>query len=369
MPYLLLQAKEVFLGTTPSKKITPPGYLRMLLEQSRPNVVSQGKDDGSGHVREVRIKYRVRRPTGLSQDTDNCDVDARPAYAEETINASLFKKTSFFLDDDTIAQYEKEASAQVKEINGIPKLAQVSPLMREQWDIIMEMANGLIGDINIALLAKQVSNFGVNQTTASNAAKTVNFPLSTTTNPLTQGMTMVMADMMANEIKLEDTIIVGNGLVNNYYLQSMANATAQNGVDQSKLAMPKFYHDMYSASSWGAHQFGIFERNAAQFVDIVRFTGFKAGIKPNTWLGSLPLPVMDSAGNMFSITVDVQVKYIDCPQDIDITGYGSPQSVGRGWVIILSKSFDQFNIPASSYDSADRLTGNNGTLRYTATNA
>jgi hypothetical protein len=369
LPYLLLTSKAVFQGNTPCQKITPPGYLRMLLEQSRPNIVSQSIDDGSGHIRDVKIKFRTRRPVGLSQDDDNCDVDARPAYSEDTISSTLFKKTSFFLDDDTIARYEKEASAQVKTINGIPQLAQITPMMKEQWDIVMEFANGLIGDINIALLAKQVANFGFNQTTGSAAAKTVNFLLSNANNDLSTGMPMLISDMMENEIKMSDVTLVGSGLINNYYIQQPAKSADQSGVNTSQLALPKLYHDLYAGSAWGANQFGVFEKNSAQFVDIVRFTGFKAGMKPGTWLGSLPLPIVDSQGNTFSLTVDVQIKYIDCPQEIEV-GYPVPAtvSVGRGWVIILSKSFDQFNIPATSYDAADRLFQNNGTLRYEATN-
>lgn len=368
-PYLLKQSKAVFQEIAPSTKITPPGFTRMLVENTKPNIVSEGIDDGSGHIRDMRIKYRTRLPKGKTQQTDNCDIDARPAYKEATIAATMFRKYAIMLEDSTIARYEKEASTML--VPGGASLKGVTPLMSEQWDIIMETVNGIMQDINDDLLVKQVGLFGTNQTTGSAAAKVVNFPLATTTNILTSGMTMIQADARSNEMNLSNTTIVGAGLIDNYYLQKAANAvsTAQNGINQSLLGLPKYYNDYDATSAWGANQFGIFEKNAVQLIDINRYTGFKAGEKGGDWFGSLTVPLMDAHGNMMPFTFDIQMTYIKCPTELVIGGYGEAQTVQRGWALIISKSFDSFNIPSDSYDVDDRLYGNNGTLRYTATNA
>jgi hypothetical protein len=368
-PYLLKHSKAVFQGIAPSTKITPVGFTRMLLENTKPNIVSSGIDDGSGHIKDMKIKYRTRLPKGKSQTTDNCDIDARPAYAEATISATMFRKYAVMLEDETIAKYEKEASALLAP--GGASLSGVSPLMQEQWDVIMETINGLMQDINDDLVVKQVTNFGVNQTNGLATAKTVNFPLSTATNVLTAGMTMVMADARANEMNIGNTVIVGSGLIDNYYIQHNAGAIGQgeNGVNQNRLALPKFYHDFDCASGWGANQFGIFEKNSVQLIDINRYTGFKAGNKGGDFFGSLTVPVLDAQGNMVPFTFDIQLTYIKCPTELVIGGYGAAQTVNRGWALIISKSFDSFNIPADAYHADDRLYGNNGTLRYTATNA
>lgn len=363
-PYLLFHSKEVFKNATPSLKITPPGYTRMLLENSRPNIVSKGVDDGSGHIKEVRIKARTRLPKGQTSTTDSCDIDARPAYTEQTISATMYRKLAVFLDDDTIAHYETDAS---KMMTGTG-FKGITPFMQEQYDMLLEQLNGLMSDINDDLLTKQVTNFGVNQTNGFATAKTINFPLATTANPLAQGMTMAMADARANEFSLNDAVVVGNGLIDNYYLQIPAKGLAQNGLNTNQLALPNFYQDYDSASAWGADQFGIFQKNAVQFVDINRYVGSFSGQKGQSWFGTWTVPVVDSHGNVFPFTFDIQMKYIDCPTEVVIGGYGDPVTVNRGWVLIISKSFDQFNIPSTAYAAADRLTGNNGTLRYTATN-
>lgn len=368
-PYLLFQSKAVFDGIAPSTKITPVGYTRMLLDNSKPNIVSTGIDDGSGHIRNVTIKYRTRLPKGKSGTTDNCEIDARPAYSETNITATMFRKYAVLLEDDTIAKYEAEASKLMNP--GKTALTGVSPLMQEQWDVIMETINGLMQDINDDLVTKQVANFGKNQTTGLASAKTVNFPLSTTTNNLSQGMTMVMSDARLNEMNIENAFIVGSGLIDAYYIQQAAVATAQNGLNPYKLALPKYYNDFDCAGAWGANQFGIFERNAVQLIDINRYVGFKAGMKGGDFFGTLTVPVMDAQGNVSSFTFDIQLTYIKCPTSLVVANEngGDPVTVNRGWALIISKSFDSFNIPTDAYDSTDRLTGNNGTLRYSATNA
>lgn len=367
-PYLLKHSKAVFQGIAPSEKITPVGYTRMLLENTKPNIVSSGIDDGSGHIKDVRIKYRTRLPKGKSQTTDNCDIDARPAYSEQTITATMFRKYAVLLEDETISKYEQEAS---KLLDASGNLKGTTSLMNEQWAVIMETINGLMGDINDDLVTKQVTNFGVNQTNGLATAKTVNFPLSTATNVLTSGMTMLMADARANEFDINKAVIVGAGLIDNYYLQHLNRAVGmgENGVNQNQLALPKFYHDFECASAWGANQFGIFEKNAVQLIDINRYVGFKAGNKGGDFFGTLTVPVLDAQGNMSMFTFDIQLTYIKCPTELVIGGYGDPQTVNRGWALIISKSFDSFNIPADAYHADDRLYGNNGTLRYTATNA
>lgn len=366
-PYLLFQSKAVFDGIAPSTKITPVGFTRMLLDNSKPNIVSKGIDDGSGHIKNVTIKYRTRLPKGKSATTDNCDIDARPAYSEANITATMFRKYAVLLEDDTIAKYETEASKLMNP--GGTSLTGVSPLMQEQWEVIMETINGLMQDINDDLVTKQVANFGKNQTTGSTAAKTVNFPLSTTTNNLAQGMTMVMSDARLNEMDLAKSFIVGSGLVDAYYIQQNAVGQAQNGLSPYKLALPNYYNDFDCAGAWGANQFGIFEKNAVQLIDINRYVGFKAGMKGGDFFGTLTVPVLDAQGNVSSFTFDMQLTYIKCPTELVIGGYGAAQTVNRGWALIISKSFDSFNIPTDAYDAGDRLTGNNGTLRYVATNA
>lgn len=361
---LLLQQQQVFNGASPVAKLTPPGYLEMLLANTTPNIVSSSMYDGSGHVREVVIKYRSRIPTGQSGTDDDCSIQAKPVYKEQTIPALSFRKYGVFLDYNTIAQYEKEASTSIN----IGKPAPAQGIINEIYKAIIEAANGLLGDVDIDLLTAQAAAFGKNQTTGVATAKTINFPLSTATNPLTAGMTMLMTDIMANEIRANNFVIVGDGLINAAYVQMRFN-TQNTNVQNYPSSVPQFYYDPYATGVLGANHFGAFERNAAQLINVNKFDGFIGGDKMSTFLFTLQLPLVDSLGGtqLQTFKFDAQLRHIDCPEEVEIGG--DPVSVDRGWVLDIMANYGQFNIPSDAYDAADRLTGNNGTLRYAATNA
>lgn len=361
---LLLAAREVFKGANPSTKITPPGYLQMLLQNAKPNIINSGMDDGSGYIRDAKVRYRSRVPSGKTVTTDDCSVQAKPAYKEFTVDSTLFNKYAIFFEHDVMAKFEKDALA--LQTLGTPS----TTVVKEVMDAIMEAANGLLADINISLLALQAANFGKNQVNGLNTAKTINFALSTATNPLNAGFTEVMSDTMLNEIRMDGVVAVGSGLVNNYFLQQSAKGNDQSGVNTSNLFLPKFHFDPYAGTSWGANQFGIFEKNSVQFINICRFRGPKAGQLGADEFGTVILPLADSLGNPIgALEFDWQKRYITCPTEIVIGAEEEPTAVGRGVVIDLMCSYNQVNIAADAYEATDRLTGNNGTLRYVATNA
>ncbi len=364
LPYLLLTQKQVFGGATPSSKITPLGFLGMLLANSGASIIGKTTDDGSGHVRDVKIKYKKRPVGGQSGTTDDCTIQSKPIWDEAVIPSLSFRKHGIFLDYETIAKYEKEASQTV----AIGKPPIPGGIVMEIYNALVDAGNGLLQDVNGDLLTSMAAAFGKNVTTGLNTAKTINFPLSTATNPLTQGLTSLISDVMQNEIRMGNFEIVGDGLINNVYLQHAFNT--QNSKDQNyPAAIPQFYWDPMATSKFGANQFGIFEKNAAQLINVNKFDGFVGGDKLSTFLTTLSLPIVDSMGGteLKDFKFDLQVRHIDCPQEVEIGGVVT--QVGRGWVLDLMANYALFNIPNDAYEATDRLSGNNGTLRYTATNA
>jgi hypothetical protein len=361
---LLIASREAFRGATPIDKLTTPGYLQYLLGNNKPDIISQGKDDGSGYIRDIKIRFRNRGVTGKSVTTDDCSLQVRPAYLEYTVPATSYRALGLAFEDDLIAKFEKDALASVSA--GTPVM---TGIMKDVYEAIVEQANGLFGDINNDLLAVQVANFGKNVVPGNNLAKTINFALNSTTNPLAAGMTEVMSDAMANEVKMSGMTVVGSGLINNYYLQQVAKSHDQAGVNTSQLALPKFYYDPYAQAAWGANQFALLEKDAVQFVNVCRFRGIKSGQKGSDFFMTLRLPVMDSLGqgSLSAFEFDVQLTYRTCPSTETIDG--TPVALGRGWNIILSCAYQTVHIPSTSYAATDRLNLVNGTFRYTATNA
>lgn len=365
---LIISAAEVFKGATPGEKITPLGYMQYLLGNASPNVISKGIDDGSGYIRGVQVRYMQRAPAGKSVTVDDCSIQTKAAYLNKTIPATHFRALGITFEDDLIATYERDALA-VKNV-GTP----ATGIMNEVWDAIIANANGLFTDINNDLLTDQAANFGSNIVTGNNTAKTINFALNGTNNPLAAGMTDIMADAMANEMKLAGSSIVGSGLILNYSLQQPAKSANQSGLNTALQQIPDFKYDPYAQTKWGANYFGLFEKDAVGFINIARFRGAKAGLRGADYFFTLKLPIYDSVGqgNYIGFEFDVQLTYRTCPDTVQIGTYDAddnpPVAVGRGWNIILMSSYSQFNVPIDAYDADDRLFGNNGTYLFTATN-
>ncbi len=362
---LLLTEQQVFNGIAPSRKITPPGYLKMLLNNGTPNIISTTIDPGNGTIREATIKYRPRSTAGQSGTTDDCSIAVTPGYLEADIPATSFRHLARFFDDATIAKYEAEALNTV--VQGRPPVP--GGIMQEIWGMILEAANGLIADVDSDLLTAQAAAFGVNATSGVNTTTSINFPLSTASNPLNAGMTFLETDIQNNEMRVENTSIVGSGLIAGVYRQILSN-TQNTNVQNYPSNAPAWYWDPKAASAWGSNEFGVFENGSVQFININKFNGPMGGDKFSTFLTTINLPIgiTDSLGDSLQgLKFDMQIRYNDCPQEIEIGG--DPTSVGRGWIVDLMINYAQFNIPADAYDDADRLAGNNGTLLYTATNS
>lgn len=227
-------------------------------------------------------------------------------------------------------------------------------------------------------MAPQAVKFGVNQVTGSNAAQTVNIPKDATQFDLQSGITKILADAQENEF-CGAINIVGSGIMNNFAIQQLVACCNAAGVDMSKFTGFNWYNDLYAKTAWGTNQIGVFSEGSVGLVDITRFKGFRAGNKGVSTFFTLPLPVECPAcnGGYDSLVFDAQLKYFDCPGDLATDCDADDVPFERGYAVILSKTFGLFNIPSDAYQNeaaygdcgTDRLTGNNGTLRYTVTNS
>ena len=361
---LLLHSKQVFAGAAPSKKVTAPGYLNFLLQHGTPQVLSAAIDpNGTGHIRDVRIKYKPRVIAGKTVTTDDCSVQASPAYLEATIPALAFRKYSIFVDDTTVRKYTEETTKMVSGGSN-PDII----LMNEMWDNVLDAANGLFADINTDLLALAVAAYGVNAATGVSTTRTINFPLSTANYNLAAGMPLLAADMLANQLTVNDVAIVGSGLIANWYMQRGAQVPAA-GLNPQQISAPEFFYDAYAASSLGSNIFLVAHKGAVQFINVNRFKGAFGGDKLKTILGTINLPVMDSLGGnqLRNFTFDFQLRYNECPSNMVIGG-AAATAVGRGWILDLMANYKQFNLPTDSYATGDPLALSNGTFKYLATN-
>lgn len=362
-PYLLKSMNEVAGADNPEFKITVTGFLKTLLKS---NAVRGARvldlNLGNGQKRQVFIKYQPRYPQSAVVEVDNCDIDVIPAYSEMELLAPRVAKTGIYISIEDLRKYCEDAVQTVQ--IGQPSTS----FMREFLSSVMRAANALIGTIDRRLLTDTV--WGINQVTGVNTTTTVNINVAPgTNNVLTEGVTKILADAFANEM-CGDLQIVGSGLFNNYNIQQIAACCAGNGVDTSKFTSYNWNPDLYASAIWGANQIGIFSQGAIGFVDLNKFIGaFAIQLGTSTlFQATIPTNTACNDGTAEMLTFDMQLKPIECPTEL-LNHYGEVTSYDKGWALFISKNYGLFQLPGTMYDASDRLTGNNGSLRYTITNS
>jgi hypothetical protein len=358
-PYLLDHISQVAKTSTPEMKVTPTGFLGMLKTMNSPDAIKV--DKLNGHKAEFRVKYKKRWRKADTDTTASCDNVLVPAYVEDTMTLTKYRQLAIQIDDDQIEQYCEDASR--SKAAGTP----ATDFMNEFYNsTILQGAMALLTGVNDDLVDIQTGRFGVNVRTGNALTSTLNINKDQTVNPLDDGIVLMLSDYKRNEM-MGRPIVVGAGLMLNYVLQQPFKTADQSGLD-SRMALGQydFFYDE-AATSWGVNQIGVFEKDSVQIVEYMMNRGFKAGDKGVSKFGIIPIPMATEKGTV-PILFDYQFKYHDCPTNLTNAYDGSVVTVDRGYVLIISKRYDLWNIPSDAYQNGDRLSGARGSLRYTVSN-
>lgn len=357
-PYLLKTVSEVVASNDPMAKVTPTGCHRMLMENPAQIKVLQLSDQ-DGHEHELRLKYKQRNLDSEVSESDNCDIDVIPVWKEIPITAPQVAKIGLYISEAEMTKYMNDASQTVA--LGKPS----TTFMREHLSDIIASTNAMMNKIDKKLIS--LITFGTNVTTGNNAAKTINIQKDATINDLSSGVVEMLGDAADNE--MTDLMIVGSGLMNKYEIQKAASTAGMSGLDISRLTGYNWYFDVNTKAGWGENHVGVFSKGSIGFVDIDKYVGFKAGKRGGSEFLNLPLPVAGTTNSTaMQFNVGVQLKYEDCEFQAYNPDYDEIQTYKRGWRLMLIKNYGLFQVPNDAYKSGDRLTQNNGALRYEITN-
>lgn len=360
-PYLLKTLSEFAGVDDPEYKLTPTGFLKMLLASNAIRGINVLKTNTpQGQIRQVQVKYRQRATMGVIKESDDCDIDLVQPYLESTLVAPRIAKVGIYVSYDELRRYVEDAIRQ--ESLGQP----ATTLMKEHVDRIMSAANAILGFIDTKLLNDV--DWGVNKTTGSTAKKFVNLNKDATVNGLNQGLAELLNDAFENEM-WGSLQIVGSGLFNNFQISKVAAVAALNGIDVSKFTGYNWFPDLYTSGTWGTNHIGIFSQGAIGFADIDKFLPPFAGQLGVSTLFRASLPVMGNQndGTVNGMTFDMQLKPIDCPTVL-LNGYGEETTYDKGFALFITKNYGLWQVPTDAYSSLDRLAGVNGSLQYEVTN-
>lgn len=360
-PYLLKHIKQIAGESTPQYKMETPGFLNLLLSQSKPSDVKLNTDNG--HKKTVRIKAKQRATKDMTDTSKSCDNVLVPVWQEQEIGLDVTRQLAFHIPDETIALYEENASRTVQ--IGQP----ATPLMNEFFENILTHTSALMEAVNDDLLTLAVAQIGVNRVTGSNASQTININKDGAINPLADGFTKILTDYKKNGGSGRPQI-VGAGLMLAWEIQNSQNSisTNQGGLNVANLKQWDFYYDESVETLAGTNQVIAYEPNAVQLVEYMEYTGYKAGVKPGaSQFGVITLPV-NVNGMIKPVKFDFQLKYNDCAQEFTDAYYGTTVTLDKGYNLILSKQCGLFTIQDNAYRGTDVLNGNRGSYRFTISN-
>ena len=359
-PYLLKSIAEIAKENNPEYTLDPAGYFNLLLSQGSADVVSNGPTQ-NGHLREVRVKSLQRAIVAQTDTTASCDNVNVPAYNEATVPLDIYRQIGIYIDDITIARYESEASASI--LVGQPP----TKFMREFVKNIMTHTDAIVQGLDQDLLTKQLAAVGVNTNTGNNAAKAINIPKSTLTNPLDDSITEILYDYQTNGFRGKPQV-VGSGLIQKWFIQQAYKFVDQSGIDSRiQASMMNFFPDLNFGTIFGADQALLVAPNTVQLVEWMFNQGSFAGNKGVSQFGVMTLP-MQVGFDVLPVNFDFQLKYIDCPTSLIDAYSGATITAARGYALIISKNVGLYTLPTNAYQAGDRLAGVRGTLRYALTN-
>lgn len=368
---LLLHLESIAGTNYPGKKVTVPGFLNMLISQAdRPFAAA----NVGGHYKDVRVKYMPRTTTDQVSTTDTCSVDFVPAYLETTVSVDNVAQTGVWVSDDVVRQYCEDASRTVAV--GVP----ATQMMNEHLNSVLHAMNGIYQKMENVLTS--AVTWGNHVATGSAAAVTVNIEQDGTLNDLGTGLTKLLMDAETNEFCGAPYMVGPLGSkMHAYSLQNKYKALAPGeGFDPAMMAANAgfaFYASGQAAATWGnANALGMFAPGSAHLIERLDNVGSFAGQRGSSFFTTIidPRTQCWTPGGLGNIQFDLQVKYIDCPDDLGrLNGGGAIDPTGldasRGYALIIKKRYSLFQTPTNAFSGNDRLDGSNGSLLYTITNS
>lgn len=359
---LLLNITIIAGINDPQTKVSPVGFMKMLMENNAITEINNIDALRGGQDHQIKLRYMQRGTEADVTTIDDCETPIVPEWKEATIERNMFSKIGIFISDADMRKYQAEATKTMELTNNGKNPENLTvPMMTALYKTIVVKVNGLIQHMDSQLVAAQATKWGANA--AYNLAKTVQTINLGKTAELNDGVVKLLEDAQMNEIE-GDLLVCGSGVISAYDRYQKLKGTDDSGIGSLPLNV---YYDPKTASKWGKDHFGVFAKGLVGLVDWNKNVGDYAGDRGGggSLFFTLPIPVTLANGTLTQLVLDAQLKYYDCPQ------YDEDNRLirDRGWGITLSKHYGLFNAPEDVFGDNDVLKGVNGSLHYMAKDA
>jgi hypothetical protein len=149
MQALLIQIAALAGINDPQLKVTPPGFLQMLLENGAKTMVVNHESLRAGQDRTMRVRYMQRGLESEVDDVDDCGAAISPEWKESDVQRALFSKIGISITDATMHKLQAEAQQNMPIISGagvqnIAAAAASMKVTRAVWETMLAKVNGLL---------------------------------------------------------------------------------------------------------------------------------------------------------------------------------------------------------------------------------
>lgn len=341
----------------PQMKVSPVGFLKMLLDNNATTEVVNLSELRAGQKQALKVRYMQRGTEADATDRDDCETSVTAEWKTVEIGYGMYSKIGIFISDDQMHTYEEQATkTQAAQVNGVNTLE--APLMVGLYQTLLTKINGLVQKIDSNLVTAMASKWGVNAAYGDNNPHVIEFG---TTASMNDGVVKLLSDAEANEVA-GDLLVCGNGVVRQFDLYNRF----KNGFDAAGIGSMGLntYVDPKTATKWGANHFGVFAKGSIGFVPWNKNVANYAGVRGTSAFFTLPMPVQLANGELSQLMFDCQLKYHDCPIYDEST---HEKVADRGWVLLVGLNYGLFVEPTDAFASTDPLYGVNGAFHYIAT--
>jgi hypothetical protein len=341
----------------PGMKLTPIGFTRALV--SAPNTAGFTAipvDSGTGHRKQVRLKYYQRGSKQMVRRSPECDQPVHKRAVDELFDIGKYAEMELAIPDEYLQRLCEDASqiGTARELDpGNP--AANSPLMNEVVALLLSQMNGLWQDVNEQNLQQQLVSFGNNlgNSPVSAAAKSIEVVRGGDGASVLKGYQTLLHDFGLNE-QAGRPLVVGYGNFNKFHFNQGFACCDDSGFDFGALAagLPYFYFpDLQVDGILGENELAVLSPGSVQLVSFSRNRGNFAGMRGDTLYTTLVDPRVPD------IRLDLSAHFVNCG------------NATRELRLTVSLDWDLFYLPQDSFGLNDRLSGVNGTFRYTALSA
>lgn len=351
-PAVLIGMEELANPTYKLNK-TAIGLEALLDAENTRGVTIEQLNNGQGHEKTVRVKYKQRQTVSDVGESKTCTTGTEKPYLEDTFNVTQTAEIKLELSEADVRLLCKAQSDYVSipaAMRSTSQQAQSSlSIMRELAEEVYSDLDALRVKVNQSLLEAVALNFGrFADTDAFKLYKTLKS--ENDHSIVTAAFNKMKEDL--RKIGFTGTpYVVGNSEIY-FTMESLGIGCCNDGgSDIAKLASSqnmKFYYDMEDFNSYfgadvsGATPFYMFYPKMLQLVQYNKYVGDFATPIGTMSRGTLPDP------QMAGLTYDMRLL---------------PNECNESYTLFIDLDYDFWAAPLNLFKSGDRLANVNGILK------